>query len=435
MYATSVITTISFQKRLLLTVLSATCLCASLPSRSLAIVEEEGKVGVEVIAILNTDELGERLRYPSAVMYDKEMDETYVVGGGEGKVIVYGSNFFPTVSLGKGRGADSARGVYINDSSKIYLCQSNSENKPARITSFNAAFFPEKEIVFSSMPEGEKFVPKNMVTGLSGNMYITGQNTRGLLVLDSEGNFSHWLKPMDKLITENSLVRPLEEGAEELSPDLVAMTEAVQDAAQKENSEMNMRDLLPPGLLPSIDENAATFTDQELKPVQVAHVATDSEGHLYVLSEETSKIYVYSHTEEFLFSFGQKGGSTGKMSRPKCLVVDEKKKALYVVDYMRHTILIFDLGGKFMYEFGGMGTGPGWFQYPVGLALNKQGNLIVADLFNQRVQILNIKFEYKFPMFQNPNQEQEAIPSEKELTVPDVKREEGDIFFPEPIYL
>lgn len=283
------------------------------------------------------------------------------------------------------------------------------------------------------MPEGEKFVPKNMVTGLSGNMYITGQNTRGVLVLDSEGNFSHWLKPMDKLITENSLVMPIAEGTDELPPELAAMTEAIQDEAQKESTAMEMRELLPPSLLPTISENGETIATQELEPVQVAHIATDSEGHLYILSEETSKIYVYSHNEEFLFSFGQKGGSTGKMSRPKCLAVDERKKALYVVDYMRHTILIFDLGGKFMYEFGGMGTGPGWFQYPVGLALNKNGNLIVADLFNQRVQILDVKFEYKFPMFQNPDQEQDLMPSEEDL--PAIEGEDGDIYFPEPIYL
>lgn len=427
MYAINAIT-INFKKRLLPGTLLVTSLFWSLAGQSLAIVEEEGKVGVEVVAILNTDELGKKLRYPSAVMYDREMDETYVVAGGEGKVIVYGSNFFPTVSLGKGRGADSPRGVYVDKSSMIYLCQSDSEDKPARITSFNPAFFPEKEIVFSSMPEAEKFIPKNMVTGLSGNMYISGQNTRGLLVLDPEGNFSHWLKPMDKLITENTLVMPVNEGADGL-PELLAVTEAMEDPAQQESSITDMRDLLPPNLQPTIDENGETIINQEMEPVQVAHVATDSEGHLYVLSEETSKIYVYSHTEELLFSFGQKGGSTGKMSRPKCLVVDEKKKALYVVDYMRHTILIFDLGGKFMYEFGGMGTGPGWFQYPIGLALNKQGNLIVADLFNQRVQILNVKFEYQFPLFQDLEQDNE------DLTPPDIKGEDGDLFFPEPIYL
>ena len=430
-YVTNVIT-IRFLQQLLLTFTATACFFFILPGQAFSIVEEEGKVGVEIVAILNTDELGKRLRYPSAVMYDKEMDETYVVAGGEGKIVVYGSNLFPIVSLGKGRGAYAPRGVYIDNSSTIYLCQSNSEDKSSRITTFNPAFFPEKEIVFSSMPEAENFIPKNMVTGLSGNMYITGQNNRGLLVLDSEGNFSHWLKPMDKLITNTTLPMPLEEGVEGL-PQLIGKTEIDEDAAQKESTITDMRELLPAELQPSIDESGAALVSQELEPVQVTYVATDSEGHIYVLSEETSKIYVYSPTEELLFSFGQKGGSTGKMSRPKSIAVDEKKKALYVVDYMRHTILIFDLGGKFMYEFGGMGTGPGWFQYPVGLALNKKGNLIVADLFNQRVQILDVKFEYQFPLFQNPDWE--STPEEEEITTPGRKDEEGNTYFPEPIYL
>jgi DNA-binding beta-propeller fold protein YncE len=428
MYATNVIKT-RFFRRFIPVLLPAAGLFLSFASQCLAMIEEEGQVGIEVVAILDTDELGKQLLYPSSVTYDKERDETYVVGGGEGKVIVYGSNFFPTVSLGSGRGADSPRGVYIHQSSTIYLCQANSETKPARITSFNPAFFPEKEILFSSMPEGENFVPKNMITGLSGNMYITGQNTRGILVLDSEGNFSHWLKPMDKMVIETSREMPGEEEGEAEPPELAAETDPIQDSAEEENSTMNMRDLLPPGLLPTIAEEGATFTDRELKPVQVAAITRDSAGHLYVLSEETSKIYVYSHTEELLFSFGQKGGSTGKMSRPKSLVVDEKKKALYVVDYMRHTVLIFDLGGRFMYEFGGMGTGPGWFQYPVGLALNKEGNLIVADLFNQRVQILDIKFEYKFPLFSSPDQEEE------EAISPPLDGDDSPVYFPEPIYL
>ena len=149
-------------------------------------------------------------------------------------------------------------------------------------------------------------------------------------------------------------------------------------------------------------------------PVKVVDVARDSAGHLYILSEETSRVYVYSPNEEFLFSFGQKGGSTGKMSRPKSLVIDEKKKAVYVVDYMRHTVLIFDLGGKFMYEFGGLGGAPGWFQYPTALALNREGHLLVADLFNQRVQILDVQFEYKFPLFRPPESDQS--PPQKPLS-------------------
>ncbi len=103
---------------------------------------------------------------------------------------------------------------------------------------------------------------------------------------------------------------------------------------------------------------------------------------------------------------------------------------------MRHTVLIFDLGGKFMHEFGGLGAGPGWFQYPTALALNKKGNLIVADLFNQRVQILDIRFEYSFPTSLAPQKDQSpVIPDEEEPVVPELEEQEEGIFLPEPIYL
>lgn len=407
------------------------------PSQCLgAAVEVEGQIGIEVLAILSTDERGAPLRYPSSVTYDPDMDEIYVVGGGEGKVIVYGSNFFPTVSLGKGRGADSPRGIYVDHkTSTVYLCQARSKGKEPRITLFNAAFFPQKEILFEDIPEAENFSPQNIYKGHNGNLYVTGLNTRGLLVLDPEGNFSHWLKPLDKIFFETSK----ESETEQQSSDL-ADEPAPDDEADEGSPDFNMRDLLPAGLLPSITSDSSSFEDKELEPVQVADIKTDSRGRLYILSEETSKIYVYSPKEEFLFSFGQKGGSTGKMSRPKSLVIDEKKKSIYVVDYMRHTVLIFDLDGRYMYEFGGMGAGPGWFQYPISLALNKKGDLIVADLFNQRVQVLNVKFEYKYPTTTkdpDPKESMESSPAPdtKKETLPGPDQEDDSLYLPEPIYL
>ncbi len=406
--------------------------------QSLAMVEEEQHVGVDVLAILNTDETGSFFNYPSSVTYDRDMDEIYVVVGGTGKVIVFGSNFFPTASLSRGRGADAPRGVYIDQSSsRIYLCQAGSQTRPSRITTYNPAFFPQDEIVFSDMPEADNFTPQKMIIGLTGDIYVIGLNTKGVLVLNAKGEFSHWLKPMDKIITENEEDMVRADGlkhAEELA--LPTVNTSAENPDEEENT-LDMRDLLPPGLLPDITEEETAVVSDELQPVQIADIATDSEGHLYILSEQTSKIYVYSASEELLYSFGQKGGSTGKMSRPKGLVVDEAKKALYVVDYMRHTILIFDLGGKYMYEFGGMGVGPGWFQYPVGLALNKEGNLIVADLFNHRVQILDVKFEYKFPLFNNPQGGQIKVQPqpEEEKTAPEPEKEEESIYLPEPLYL
>jgi hypothetical protein len=42
-----------------------------------------------------------------------------------------------------------------------------------------------------------------------------------------------------------------------------------------------------------------------------------------------------------------------------------------------------------MFEFGGMGWSEGWFQHPSYLIVDKLGRIIVADTFNQRVQVFN----------------------------------------------
>jgi len=68
-----------------------------------------------------------------------------------------------------------------------------------------------------------------------------------------------------------------------------------------------------------------------------------------------------------------------------------------VVDYMRHTVLIFDFTGAFRYEFGGRGWGAEWFNYPVDITLGRDGQVIVADFFNQRCQVFDVVWPERFP--------------------------------------
>jgi len=395
---------------LLYVIASLTILLPPLMTAQAAEEGEENEVMVKVITEITRDEQGGRLRYPADIAYDRDRDETYVVVGGKGNIIVYGSNFFPTATLGPGRGADAPRGTFIDKDGMVYVCQGVTLDRQARITIYNPAFFPVDEITFDEMPDAEDFTPTNLTIGQTGNIYVTGQNARGLLVLDKEGNFLHWLKPMDLIFAQED-IQESDTPSKETSP-VKGDTPPETTAESEDTDTPDMRDLLPADLLPAQEKNYIEGKNTTTGPVKVTDVIRDKEGHLYILSEETSKVYIYSLNEELLFSFGQKGGSTGKMSRPKSLAIDEKKKAVYVVDYMRHTILIYDLGGTFMYEFGGMGTGPGWFQFPNSIALNRDGNLIVADLFNQRVQVLDIAFEYKFPLF-NANPKKKAGPLEE----------------------
>jgi len=359
-------------------------------------------VPVKAVAIINEDDQGLPLKFPSSVFFDKTMNELYVVTGGKGRINLYGADYFPRNSLGPGRGIDSPRGIFVAGDGRLFICQGSTAKKTPRITILNAAFFPIKEILVQQFPEAELFVPHRVYVGRNGTIYVTGIDFRGLMVLDSEGNFLHWLKPKDKLWTEQP------QDFSKLPPELTGngqMGESGQpppgENAETAEEEQHVTEManLPDYLKPKGKEVIEAEEIKRIGPVQVTDVVCGSEGYIYILSEETSKVYVYNASEEFLFAFGTKGGSSGKMSRPRALAVDEKKKCVYVLDYMRHTILIYNFAGRFLFEIGGMGRSPGWFNFPTDLALDGDGNLIVADLFNQRVQVLDVRFEAGIALF------------------------------------
>ena len=117
----------------------------------------------------------------------------------------------------------------------------------------------------------------------------------------------------------------------------------------------------------------------------------DRAGRIYLLSEGMGRVYVYDDKEVFLFKFGQKGGSSGKLSRARGLSVDPLKRRVYVIDYMRHTANAYSDEGRFLFEFGGKGWGRGWFQYPSDVGVDPSGHVLVADTFNNRVQVLRME--------------------------------------------
>jgi sugar lactone lactonase YvrE len=121
--------------------------------------------------------------------------------------------------------------------------------------------------------------------------------------------------------------------------------------------------------------------------VQFNNVTVDSKGRIYLVSEINGHIYVFDENRKFLFRFGEKGGSSGKLSRPQAVAIDERNGTVYVVDYMRHTVSAYDSNGKYIHEFGGLGWGEGWFQYPKDLAVDNEGRILVADTFNDRIEI------------------------------------------------
>jgi len=267
------------------------------------------------------DEDMQRLAAPSHVFADPVTNEIYVTS--RARVILYGSDFFPLLTLGRGRGMDSPSGLAVDERGNLFALQAPAEKgEPHRISVFNASLIPVREIHLPETVGGEEFIPSRMALDRKGRIYVAGSFFPGVLILDREGNVLEVMAPED-----------------------------------------------------------------EGRKVRVNDVAVGADGRIYLLSAETAHVYVFDSERKLLFWFGQKGGSTGKLSRPVGVAVDNRFERIYVVDYMRHAVNVYTEDGRYLTEFGGLGWDEGWFQFPSDVDVDSQGRIMVADTFNNRVQV------------------------------------------------
>src|SRR5262245_54869988 len=66
--------------------------------------------------------------------------------------------------------------------------------------------------------------------------------------------------------------------------------------------------------------------------------------------------------------------------------MDIRDGKLYMPEAGNHRVDVFDLNGKFLFDFGGQGTEPGKFNVPESAKFTSDGTLYVADLKNDRIQ-------------------------------------------------
>jgi len=288
---------------------------------------------ITCIQIIKEDYEGLKLSYPNEVFVEPVKKEIYVVDSGNRRILIYASDFYPLLSINKTYGINSPTGLAIDFEGYLFIAQSRSKgNKKGRISVLNPSLGWKKDIFFKGFEGADDFTPSNIAISNRGYLYVAGSPYRGVVVLDKEGTFSHLLTPVDRLFRKSQ-------------------------------------------------EERATICDVEI----------DKKGNIYLLSEDMGRVYVYDSQDRYLFKFGQKGGSTGKLSRPRGIAVDSAGERIYVIDYMRHTANAYSGDGQFLFEFGGKGWGKGWFHYPTDIAVDSLGNILVVDTFNDRVQVLKVQ--------------------------------------------
>ena len=129
-----------------------------------------------------------------------------------------------------------------------------------------------------------------------------------------------------------------------------------------------------------LDEWKLATADQEFKsPVAVAI----GENTIYVTDSELGLVTQLDTKGNPIKQFGQK-----VLNRPTGIARDPQQKQIYVADTHDHNIKIFTDDGELVDIIGKWGSGIGEFNSPTHLAF-ANGNLLVTDTFNTRVQILS----------------------------------------------
>ena len=114
-------------------------------------------------------------------------------------------------------------------------------------------------------------------------------------------------------------------------------------------------------------------------------LSPDSHGNLYVTDCDNSVIRVFSIDGNLLRSFGCDENGVKKLSGPHGVCV--AGQYMYVTGDGFHNVSVFTTEGAYVTSFGHRGSEEGCFSCPLGLCVDRDGFVYVADYGNGRVQV------------------------------------------------
>ena len=111
-----------------------------------------------------------------------------------------------------------------------------------------------------------------------------------------------------------------------------------------------------------------------------------------------NQVFKFSPEGKVLLTLGKPGGAASPdyFYQPNDVIVAPNGNIFVSEGHGagNNRVLKFDKSGKFLMEWGKLGTGPGEFDQPHALAFDSQGRLFVGDRNNNRVQVFDQNGSY-----------------------------------------
>ncbi|MDO8663123.1 MAG: 6-bladed beta-propeller [Candidatus Omnitrophota bacterium] len=116
-------------------------------------------------------------------------------------------------------------------------------------------------------------------------------------------------------------------------------------------------------------------------------------GRLYVVDTQAHKVIIFDLMGNFILEFGARGKGEGEFNYPTSIAIDNENKS-YIADTMNCRAQVFDKNNKFLYSLGQAGNTSGSFSRPKAVALDSEGHIYVADGIFDNIQIFSQKREF-----------------------------------------
>lgn len=123
-------------------------------------------------------------------------------------------------------------------------------------------------------------------------------------------------------------------------------------------------------------------------------LTVDHAGNLWLTDVGLHQVFKCSPSGEVLLTLGEAGipGSDSTHFNLPTDVAVLADGSFYVSDgYQNTRVMKFTAAGRFEFEWGTKGHGPGEFNLPHGITVDAQGRIIVCDRENERLQVFDAK--------------------------------------------
>jgi peptidylamidoglycolate lyase len=121
------------------------------------------------------------------------------------------------------------------------------------------------------------------------------------------------------------------------------------------------------------------------------------DGNIWVTDAKKMVIIKYSPEGQELLTIGTPGKNGNDRTHFDGVadIAFQPNGDFYVADgYQNTRVIKFDKNGKYLFEWGKKGTGPGEFVLPHAVVLDSQGRVYVGDRSNKRIQIFTPEGKY-----------------------------------------